>query len=135
MMPNSTQRRDFPLRAARKLRPFPCDILPNQLYITIIREGGGPSKGKILGKSPKCCRLWRPTYLTARPGEAYLLFFPDGGAVSLDLTGHPGRYELRWVDPGTGEWAAREQLAGGGRVPIRAPGRGNWAAAIVRTDR
>ncbi len=74
-------------------------------------------------------------YLTARPGEAYLLFFPDGGTVSLDLTGHPGRYELRWVDPGTGEWAAREQLAGGGRVPIRAPGRGNWAAAIVRTDR
>jgi hypothetical protein len=71
-------------------------------------------------------------YLAARPGEAYLLFITDGGAVELDLTAHPVPFQARWVDVGTGEWGKESELAGGGVVGIAAPGPGPWVAAITR---
>ncbi len=69
-------------------------------------------------------------YLAAKPGEAYILFFTDGGAVRLDLNGHPGKYRLRWVDVRAGEWGGEEMLDGGSSVPVSAPADGPWVAAI-----
>jgi hypothetical protein len=71
-------------------------------------------------------------YLAAQPGRAYALYFTDGGAVGLDLTGASGPFEIRWIDIATGEWGQREQINGGGIVPITAPAKGHWVAAIVK---
>lgn len=71
-------------------------------------------------------------YLAARPGQAYALYFTDGGAVSLDLRTAPGRFDVRWIDIGTGEWGQRETLTGGAVVTVTAPAQGHWVAAIVR---
>jgi hypothetical protein len=73
-------------------------------------------------------------YLTARPGRAYALYFPDGGEVGLDLKGAKGRFEVRWIDISAGEWGKRETINGGDIVTIRAPGKGGWAAAILKTN-
>lgn len=70
-------------------------------------------------------------YLAARPGESYILFFTDGGAVGLDLRGHDGPFRCRWVDISTGEWGPEGVVEGGAVVPISAPGAGPWAAAMT----
>jgi hypothetical protein len=76
-------------------------------------------------------RAVNEAYLAARPGQAYALYFTDGGAVGLDLKDAPGPFEVRWIDIATGEWGKRESLDGGRVVPVAAPGQGHWVAAIV----
>ncbi len=71
------------------------------------------------------------TYVAARPGQAYGLYFPDGGTVDLDLRGHAGPFALRWVNIETGEWGPEQSLPGGTWTPITTPAAGHWAAAIV----
>ncbi len=71
-------------------------------------------------------------YLAARPGQAYVLYFPDGGSVGLDLKRIKGEFEVRWIDVGRGEWSKRERLEAGGVATIDAPAKGHWVAAIAR---
>lgn len=92
------------------------------------------------------CRLWEmepapqllrdrepnEAYLSARPGAAYAAYFPDGGAVSLDLRGAPGRFSLRWIRIATGDWGPTGELRGGDWVPLQAPGAGHWVATLVK---
>jgi hypothetical protein len=73
-------------------------------------------------------------YLTSRPGEAYALYFPDGGAVGLDLRKQPGAFELRWINLATGEWAEQTSIEGGKTVRISAPAKGGWLAAVTKTQ-
>ena len=73
-------------------------------------------------------------YLAARPGENYALYFPDGGSVGLDLKNVRGTFETRWIDVSTGRWGKRETISGGAVATIRAPGKGHWVAAMVKTD-
>ncbi|NLF69386.1 MAG: hypothetical protein GX575_10075 [Candidatus Anammoximicrobium sp.] len=72
-------------------------------------------------------------YLAARPGVAYVLYFTNGGAVGLDLTGARGPFDVRWIDIRSGDWGRRERLLGGSVVAIRAPAEGHWVAAILRS--
>ncbi len=71
-------------------------------------------------------------YLAANPGEAYVLFFCSGGAVTLDLTGQDGPLAGRWIDVSTGDAGADLQVRGGGARPLAAPGDGPWVAVLVR---
>lgn len=71
-------------------------------------------------------------YLAAKPGEAYLLYFTDGGSVELDLTNFPGPFELHWIDVSAGSESAAEVGSGGERVTITAPRRGGHVAALTR---
>lgn len=73
-------------------------------------------------------------YLAARLGEAYVLYFTDGGSLELDLKEAPGRFQVRWIDIATGEWSKRETLDGGGVVTVAAPGKGHWVAAVVKAQ-
>lgn len=71
-------------------------------------------------------------YLAAKPGQAYALYFTDGGSVSLDLKSASGPLDLRWIDISTGEWGEREKINGGFAVTITAPAKGHWVAAVVK---
>jgi len=77
-------------------------------------------------------RAENEAYLAAAPGAAYALYFTDGGSVGLNLGKHPERYELRWINIATGEWAGGDTIEGGKVVMISAPGRGHWVAAMVK---
>ncbi|MBM4026292.1 MAG: hypothetical protein FJ280_12955, partial [Planctomycetes bacterium] len=77
-------------------------------------------------------RAANEAYLAARRGTGYALYFPNGGSVGLDLKDAPGRFEVRWIDAGTGEWDKRETVEGGAVATLKAPAQGHWAAAIVK---
>ena len=71
-------------------------------------------------------------YLAARAGEAYVLYFTDGGSVGLDLRKAKGAFDLRWMDLAKGRWGAKAALRGGAVVTIGAPDKGGWVAVIRR---
>lgn len=73
-------------------------------------------------------------YLAARPGEAYALYFTDGGSVRLDLSGTTGRFEVHWIDIAAGEWGKKQALQGGAPVRVDAPAKGHWVAAILQAE-
>ncbi len=70
-------------------------------------------------------------YLVAKPGEKYVLYFPDDGNVTLDLTDAQGNYRLYWVEVATGEWTGSEEISAGKKVDIQTPGTQDWFAVIV----
>ena len=70
-------------------------------------------------------------YLAATPGHAYALYFTDGGAVDLDLTGASGELQMRWIDINTGDWGPRDKTEAGRKVAVSAPAKGHWLAAIT----
>ncbi|MBI1321465.1 MAG: hypothetical protein GC168_21305 [Candidatus Hydrogenedens sp.] len=71
-------------------------------------------------------------FLTCRAGEAYVLYFPRGGAIRLNLTDAPGAFELKWISVETGEWGPTAELSGGENVSVAAPSEAGWVAAVVR---
>jgi len=77
-------------------------------------------------------RAENEAYLAAQPGVAYVLYYTNGGAVGLDLTGARGPFDVRWIDIRTGQWGKREPVQGGSVVPLRAPADGHWVAAVIR---
>ena len=77
-------------------------------------------------------RLDNEAYLAADPGRAYALYFPSGGEVTLDLAAADGKLEVRWINVDTGQWHSTTHLDGGAHLSIASPGRGNFAAAILR---
>ncbi|MGQ9575191.1 MAG: hypothetical protein ACUVUC_07730 [Thermoguttaceae bacterium] len=79
-------------------------------------------------------RAENEAYLAARPGQAYALYFTDGGSVGLNLSDAAGPYQLHWIDIATGQWGKRETLDGGGIRTVSAPAKGHWVAAIVKVN-
>ena len=72
-------------------------------------------------------------YCLAEPGETYAVYLPKAGEVSLRA--EPGRYEARWFDPFTGDWAPFGEVSVGAspwRSPP-APGWNDWALLLRRT--
>jgi len=104
------------LAAARKLESCikPWAIKPSQ---------------ELLGQ-----RSENEAYLAARPGKFYALYFTDGGEVTLDLRGHSGPFQLRWIEIETGQWGAERTLTGDRHATIAAPAPGGWVAALVKSD-
>lgn len=75
-------------------------------------------------------------YLAAEPGKAYILYFTKngGGSVGLKLDSYPdAKFELCWVNIGTGNWGPTKTIAGGSTVTIARPdGSSHWVATIVK---
>ena len=72
-------------------------------------------------------------YCFAQPGELYLVFLPQGGAVSLDLTKANGEFALSWFNPregGAPKPAGR--IRGGAGATLTAPGADDWLAVVRR---
>ncbi len=74
------------------------------------------------------------TFVLARPGDAYALYHPQGGSLSLDLGADTGSFAVRWFDPKTGEWFAGGIVQAGGQTPLGiAPFGGDAAVLLERT--
>lgn len=74
-------------------------------------------------------------YLAAIPPksnkEAYVLYFPNGGSVVIDLKSAPKDLTLRWININTGEWGEKQEVRGGQTATIEAPSSGHWLAVIT----
>jgi len=75
-------------------------------------------------------------YCLAEPPRQYALYFPRGGAVTLDLAaaGTGTDLRLRWYDIDAGTWRPTEKVQGGGRLALKAPGKGQWAAVVLPAE-
>ncbi len=70
-------------------------------------------------------------YAAVRPGQAYVVYFTDGGSVGLDLRKYPIQFELRWIDISNGQWGPKTTLNGGQTATLSAPGKGHWTAVVI----
>jgi hypothetical protein len=73
-------------------------------------------------------------YCLADPGKEYLVYLPDGGEVTVDLTAASGALAVEWFDPRTGSAMKRERTAGGDRRRFQAPFTGD-AVLYLRAGR
>ncbi len=76
-------------------------------------------------------RAANEAFLAADKGKAYILYFPTGGEVGIDLSGAPKSLVGQWINIDTGEAGDRQQLHGGKKIKLSPPGKGNWVVAIV----
>jgi len=89
-------------------------------------------------------------YAAAKPGEQYVVYFPNGGPVELDLRESEDVFDIRWISVGEGDWGdqVEKRIQGGSVVRIgacydRGPYRhakvrpwysGGWVAVITRAN-
>lgn len=71
-------------------------------------------------------------YLTTKPGEVYVVFFPDFGEVTLDLSNYTSVFSLKWMDVRKGEWFSEENISGGNRNTLTTPGENEWVAVVYK---
>lgn len=73
-------------------------------------------------------------YCYAKPGEVYLVYLPEGGKRTLDLTGQVGEFTVAWFNPREGgKLQAADRLKAGGKVTVVAPDDTNdWLAVLRR---
>jgi len=69
-------------------------------------------------------------YCLAHPGAEYAVYFTDGGAAELDVTGCSGGVSIRWYDVDHGQWAGGSETAAGKSAGLQTPGPGQWAAVV-----
>ncbi len=71
-------------------------------------------------------------YITAKNGEQYVILFPDGGSVKLDLKDFPDEFSGQWISIESGSWGEKFSLNGGIQTEIVIPGPGGWFAVIIK---
>lgn len=69
-------------------------------------------------------------YCRAVRGEAYAIYFTNGGEVKLDLTDLQGNAEVKWLDILKSEWMQPSNVKDKGVIMLKAPSEGNWIALI-----
>ncbi len=77
-------------------------------------------------------------FCLAEAGEAYVVYLPEGGDASLDLSGASGSFDVRWFDPRNGGSLQRgetRRVRGGGSVSLGAPpsdGSEDWVVWVKK---
>ena len=71
-------------------------------------------------------------YCMARPGEVYAVYFPDGGAVTLNVSAVAGGQQLRlqWLNVMESTWLAPQTEAVVSPLKLQSPGEGYWAVLV-----
>ena len=101
------------LRSARKLEAF------------IPLWSVQPSAELLSENSPN------EAYLAADKGRAYIVYFPAGGKVRLDVSDSKGALIAHWINIDNGQSGPQRRLTGGSKITLSSPGTENRAAAIV----
>ena len=70
-------------------------------------------------------------YCLANPGKEYLVYLPDGGEVTVDLSTDSGAMRVQWMKPVEGRLIAGKTIAGGSRQTFRPPFNGDAVLYIV----
>lgn len=81
-----------------------------------------------------CNRQANEAYLAMVGDTQFVVYFPDGGSVGLDVSCAPGGYSRRWLEINTSRWHDAERVLADPNVSIICPGPGPWAALLDRMD-
>lgn len=63
--------------------------------------------------STRCC--------LAHPGQEYIVYLPDGGEVTVDMSATVGRFQVEWIHPVEGTITGAESITGGDKRVLKAP--------------
>ena len=64
------------------------------------------------------------TYCLAETGQEYLIYLPEGGAVTVDLSAANGDLTVEWFDPASNRTSIAGRVTGGARQEFSAPAGG-----------
>ena len=78
-------------------------------------------------------RTANEAYAAAKKGESYVVYFPAGGEVRLDLRKAPKKLELTWIDLRTASGTGGE-LEGDRRVRLTPPDDRGWIVVIRASE-
>jgi len=60
-------------------------------------------------------------YCLAHPGQEYVVYVPEGGEASVDLSGATGEFQVEWIHPAEGKAAFAGSAAGGAARTFKVP--------------
>jgi hypothetical protein len=70
-------------------------------------------------------------YCLTEVGRQYLVYAPDGGTVSVDLSTVSGRFFVEWLDPSTGDYVSRPMVNAGGIRTFESPSAQDYVLMLV----
>lgn len=73
-------------------------------------------------------------YCLAQPGQAYVIYLPQGGEVTVDLQRAGGTFAAEWMHPRDGTTTPGEAVRGGQRRVLKAPRPGDAVLYLRRAD-
>jgi Putative collagen-binding domain of a collagenase len=85
-----------------------------------------------LAKAVPSMELASTRYCLAEPGRAYLVYLPEGGLVTVDLSAAAGPFAVEWFDPERRTAQMGEAVMGGGKAELRAPFAGDAVLLLSR---
>ncbi len=71
-------------------------------------------------------------YVTAKEGEKYVVLFPRGGSVKIDLKKFDKEFFGKWISIKTGEWGKEFPVTGGTNFGITTPDSNGWFVVITK---
>ncbi len=66
-------------------------------------------------------RLNNEAFCNYIDGESYIVYFPYGGDVSLDLSKQPGRFLVKWLQADTAKFISTTEITGGQTIDLACP--------------
>ena len=80
-------------------------------------------------------RVSNEAYLAVSRGSTYVVYFPAGGRVRLDVSGSKGPFTLNWINIETGRSSDPERVVDCDEITLSPPSKGNWVVAVVQSVR
>ena len=65
-------------------------------------------------------------------GRRDVVYFPDGGEVTLDISNVKGGMKVKWLDITQSKWETQQTLEAGRDVALRAPQSGPWVVLVSK---
>jgi hypothetical protein len=60
-------------------------------------------------------------YCLADPGQAYVVYLPEGVEITVDLSATSGQFKVEWIHAANGNSRPGEEVAGGAQHSFKAP--------------
>lgn len=112
---------------------------PNH-YGFLVRDEGGAAQLGALHDFFAALPFWRmqpfsgvtgDAIALAEAGKVYVVYFPHGGAATLDLTGTPGTFVSRWFNPRSGDFGQGEPVTKASvQQKFTAPDANDWVLLL-----
>jgi dienelactone hydrolase len=95
-------------------------------FVTIRTDFCSMNPAQTLVNAPNLC--------LANPGREYIVYAPDGGELSLDLTEASGSFSVGWLNPRTGAYEGRVWVSGGAKRTFSSPNTEDWVLHLKKVD-
>jgi hypothetical protein len=77
-------------------------------------------------------KLVSTKHCLANPGQEYLVYLPNGGETTVDLSAAPGTFRVEWMNPTDGTTSAAEAITGGAKRTRKPPFNGDAALYLKK---